>query len=182
MVGIAVDRLGNVYVTGDSEGVEYDLDYTTVLYRPDGKRISVSRYNGPARDNDQAYAMAMDRKGNVYITGGSVGILTHYDYATLKLGAVTPPGELFIRGDVDDTRGVEVADALTILVYLFLGGTQPCLDALDVDDNGTIDISDPIAILTYLFLGGPEPSEPFADCDADPTPDDLNCGSYLPCS
>jgi uncharacterized delta-60 repeat protein len=76
---IAVDAQGNVLITGESGG-----DFATIKYSPAGKRLWVRRYNGPGNSDDSATAMALDGQGNIYVTGGSVGLNTHFDYATIK--------------------------------------------------------------------------------------------------
>jgi len=44
----------------------------------------VARYNGPGNLDDGGHAIAGDSSGNVYVTGGSHGLGTDLDYATIK--------------------------------------------------------------------------------------------------
>src|SRR5712664_3704090 len=85
---IAVDsNTGNVYVTGRSDGIGTGYDYATVAYDSRGAELWVARYNGPANSGDSATAIAVDDTGNIYVTGGSVGIGTFNDYATVAYDA-----------------------------------------------------------------------------------------------
>ena len=81
---MALDANGNVYVTGQSEGVGTGNDFATVKYDVNGNTQWVKRYNGPGNGFDQAADIAVDKNGNVYVTGMSVGIGTVSDYATIK--------------------------------------------------------------------------------------------------
>jgi hypothetical protein len=81
---LAVDSYGNVYVTGQSYGSGTQRDYATIKYYPNGNTAWVRRYNGPGNNNDDVYAVAVDAYGNVYVTGGSIGSGTSFDYATIK--------------------------------------------------------------------------------------------------
>jgi hypothetical protein len=81
---VAVDRSGNVYVTGLSQGTGTSLDYLTIGYDPDGIQLWAKRYDGPAGTEDKAYAIAVDDSGNVYVTGTSAGSGTSDDYATVR--------------------------------------------------------------------------------------------------
>lgn len=81
-IDIAVDGAGNVYVTGFSVGTTYD--YATIKYSPQGGRIWVARYDGPAHAVDRAVGIVVDLVGNVYVTGSSWGAPGDYDFATVK--------------------------------------------------------------------------------------------------
>jgi hypothetical protein len=82
---IAVDDLGNVYVTGRSDGGVTSLDYATIKYYPNGDTAWVRRYDGPGHHGDFADAIAVDDSGNVYVTGASQsnGIYEE-DFVTVK--------------------------------------------------------------------------------------------------
>src|SRR5262249_54536504 len=67
---IAVDGSGNVFVTGSSWNGS-SQDYTTVAYSGAGAPLWTNRCNGPANSNDEATAIALDRSGNVFVTGSS---------------------------------------------------------------------------------------------------------------
>ena len=83
---LAIDSSGNVYVTGGSygSGTDYDSDYATIKYNSSGVEQWMARYNGPGNSYDCANAIAIDSSGSVYVTGGSYGSGTYYDYATIK--------------------------------------------------------------------------------------------------
>lgn len=81
---IAVDLTGNVYVTGRSFKSGNSTDYVTLKYNSSGIQQWIQRYNGTASSHDEPNSIVVDILGNVYITGGSIGIGTSRDYATLK--------------------------------------------------------------------------------------------------
>jgi len=79
---LAVDDMGNVFVTGRSISANYD--YATVKYDSRGNELWVARYNGSANRGDQATSLAVDTEGNVYVTGRSDNKNRDRDYTTLK--------------------------------------------------------------------------------------------------
>ena len=98
------------------------------------------------------------------------------------VAAAVPPVVLFVRGDANADGQIDIADAITILDYLFGGGHVPaCRDAGDGNDDGTVDIGDAITVLGHLFGGAGSLPEPFGACGTDPTDDTMDCSSYPPC-
>lgn len=82
---LSVDLDGNVHVTGRCYyGIGTSNDMVTVKYDSNGNQIWIVSYNGPENYSDEATAIALDRTGNVYVTGSSYSRLTSYDYTTIK--------------------------------------------------------------------------------------------------
>ncbi|MDQ3019533.1 MAG: SBBP repeat-containing protein [Bacteroidota bacterium] len=82
--GLAVDGSGNIFITGRSQSDTTGFDYATIKYNSSGVSQWAQRYNGPGNGADYSNAIALDGSGNIYITGGSTGINTGSDFATLK--------------------------------------------------------------------------------------------------
>src|SRR5262249_24373065 len=124
--GMAVDDSGNIYVTGSSVGPGscnfYCSDYATIKYDPSGTQQWVTRYNGPANDDDHPAAIAVDNSGNVYVTGASLGSAwPNYDYATIK----------------DDTTG----NQLWVARYNGPGNDMDFANAIAVDASGNVYVT-----------------------------------------
>jgi hypothetical protein len=76
---IAVDRSGNVIVTGYSLESGGNFDYLTIAYSGAGMPLWTNRYSGPRNPDDRASALTVSPEGAIYVTGTSGG-----DYATIK--------------------------------------------------------------------------------------------------
>ena len=65
----------------------------------------------------------------------------------------------YIRGDANADGGIDIADVVYLLNYLFSDGPEPvpCLDAGDANCDGTVDIADVVYLINYLFNDGPPP-------------------------
>jgi len=84
---IAVDRDGNVYVTGALTNQPFGTDYFTAKYDGAGRKLWEARYNGDGNDDDFATAIAVDAEGSVYVTGSSKAAANASDYVTIKYNA-----------------------------------------------------------------------------------------------
>ena len=90
-----------------------------------------------------------------------------------------PSGPYFIRGETNADGGLDLSDAVTILLHLFCGREVACLVAADTNDDEAVDIADAVYLLSYLFGGESPPPAP-GPCDYPCGPDrtvsdDLRC-------
>ncbi|MGE3167205.1 MAG: PKD domain-containing protein, partial [Planctomycetota bacterium] len=120
--------------------------------------------------------------GSYVVTLTVTGVGGGADVATQTI-EVTTALPRFRRGDANGDATLNIADAISVLGYLFSGGAGPsCLDVADCNDDGAVDIADAITLLGYLFSGGPAPPAPGPfDCGPDPTTDGLPCGGQPGC-
>jgi hypothetical protein len=84
---VAADDLGNVYVTGESDGGTSLMDYATIKYNFSGDIEWVTRYDGPDSDDDEAFDIVLDIYDNVYVVGRSYATgpgTPEYDYLIIK--------------------------------------------------------------------------------------------------
>jgi hypothetical protein len=180
--GLAIDANGNVLVTGLSgDGGSGRFDYATVKYSNAGVGLWTNRYSGPTNGDDRASAVAVDRAGNVFVTGRSSGTNGLYEYATVGYSAAgsalwtnrygSPPdrdqaaaiavdasGNVFVSGTA---LGFTYAVASVTLAYSSAG--QPLwtnryagphnVKAIVLDGNGNVFVTS-TDFLTVAYSGG----------------------------
>lgn len=66
---LAVDGMGNVYVTGWGTDLDSYTDIVMVKYDTKGKQKWAARYRQPGKKSVSANAIALDHAGNVLVTG-----------------------------------------------------------------------------------------------------------------
>jgi hypothetical protein len=82
----------------------------------------------------------------------------------------------FVRGDVNRDSSVDVADAIRLIMFLFVGGDYPtCDEAADLNNDLFINVADVIFLLNYYFLHGPAPALPFPAPGWDLDDDGMGC-------
>jgi len=120
---LALDGDGNVYVSGRSMGTGTGFDFATIKYNGAGVEQSVARYNGPGNGDDgtgifigfyTSHPLAVDKYGNVYVTGVSTGTGTGFDITTIKY---SQPDAL-ITGRLDQPS--VVSNALPASLHVFV--------------------------------------------------------------
>lgn len=62
-----------------------------------------------------------------------------------------------LRGDLDNSGQVNVADLTRLQSFLYLNGSIDCLVTADIDNSGTVDEDDFVYLINYLWKGGPAP-------------------------
>ena len=153
-LAIALDGSGNAYVTGVSYASGTGLDYATMKYDSSGNKLWVQRYNGAGNCYncyDFACAIALDGSNNVYVTGGSYGIGTSHDYATIKYVQ-------FLRGDCNKNGKINLSDVILLANYILKGGPAPIpLQSGDVNCDGKYTLVDVILLARYVLFGEPFP-------------------------
>ena len=87
--------------------------------------------------------------------------------------------DLFIRGEVDGSAGLGLADGILILSHIFVQSTLTCEDAADVNDNGVLNLEDAITLFLHIFLDGPALPAPQGVPGPDRTDDILRCDSAV---
>ncbi|MGH3680213.1 MAG: S8 family serine peptidase, partial [Natronosporangium sp.] len=115
-LGVSPDG-GTVFVTGASQlGGSFTEDYATVAYdAATGAQRWAVRYDGPAGAVDRAEALGVSPDGSrVLVTGGSAGVGTGTDYATIGYDAATGDQLWVARYDGAGGGGFDTASALSV--------------------------------------------------------------------
>jgi len=110
---LKVDGLGNVYVTGRRTLSNTDLgDFVTIKYNTSGVQQWIRIYDNQHANGDFPSVLKIDNIGNIYVTGESNGVGTHFDYATIKYNS--SGDELWVRrtnsgGEYSEDRPYDMA-------------------------------------------------------------------------
>jgi hypothetical protein len=106
--GLAVDGSGNVFVTGYSYHNDGTEDFATVAYSGSGVALWTNVYDGPVASYDTEIAVAVDTRGNVFVTGNSAG-----SFATLKYSGA---GVAIWTNRFNDLTGNSIDQAAAVIV------------------------------------------------------------------
>jgi len=169
-IGAVMDFEGQIVLELSSETevaqISFETNATNAAGDADGRATSLEFENGLGTGLPIDNIIVVDFDDLVPALDG--GLVTLMPVA----------GGVFRRGDANSDGQFNIADAVSILAYLFQGGAATCLDALDTNDDGSVNIADGVTELSYLFSSGPAPAAPFPGCGVDPTADSVQCASY----
>ncbi len=109
---LALDRDNNVFVTGYSGGVGFEVDFTTIKYSFSGVPLWTNSFDGASHGTDRASYIAVDPYGNVFVAGYTFVSFSGRQFATIKYaGDGRPLWTNMFDGDApgyDETRALAV--------------------------------------------------------------------------
>jgi uncharacterized delta-60 repeat protein len=113
-LALALDRLGNAYVTGWSSNTSAGYDCATIKYNSAGDTLWVRRYPGVSGYGGTSIgrAIAVDDSGHVYVTGVSRDIINGSDFLTIKYNSAGDT--LWVRRYDGPVNARDEAWALTV--------------------------------------------------------------------
>ena len=99
------------------------------------------------------------RRPDIYGDGNLVHMVwEEQHYPEYIWGVYYMLGVWYLPGDVDLSEGIDIADLVYMVDWMFTGGPAPvAYDAAQMDGLGTVDISDLVYIVEYMFDNGPPP-------------------------
>jgi uncharacterized delta-60 repeat protein len=116
LMGLAIDSLGNIAVTGLTGPYYGNFDYCTSKYDSAGQKLWTKRYAGSSdttQSTDIPNSIGIDSTDNIYVTGTSQGsTTTDRNITTIKY---TPEGQqktLTVFGDADGVNQFASASIL----------------------------------------------------------------------
>lgn len=121
-VAISSDTRGNVYLSGHSFASNAHWNYTTVKYNSAGVEEWVAVFDGSGNYHDYVSGLAVDKKGNVYVTGTTYTFNPEARYfSTIKY----------------NTNGTEE----WVATYKFTLASVSRASAIALDDSGNVYIT-----------------------------------------
>jgi hypothetical protein len=138
-LSLALDSTGNSYVTGYSTIANGTNNIVTIKYSPNGNQLWLQTYNGLNAGTDVGNAIAVDKSGNVYVTGyetlpgGGTGIVT-IKYSPLTLQR-QPNGTVLLEAQGFPGESFDIEASIDLLNWLDLG-------TVFADTNGLMQFDD----------------------------------------
>ena len=184
--GIAIDPVGNIVVTGSSAGVrpgalDWDADFTTIKYSPAGAVKWTKRLKGFTGGNEGAKGLAIDKSGNVFVTGFSDSARGDSDYLTAKYSSAGALKWAKRYNGAADGYDVPAAIGVDTLGNSYVTGKVPeNTNAYPPTDIVTIKYSPAGKAIPVMTAGLPDKSDEPTDLTVDRFNNIFVCGSSSP--
>ncbi len=81
---LALDSMGNIFVTGESRGLEVFTELTSLKFTQEGSQVWVDRYGGLDDRFHIGEAISIDDTGTLVVAGNSTSNIGFYDFVTMK--------------------------------------------------------------------------------------------------
>lgn len=152
-----LDSSDNIYVTGQSvpqASPPRSLDIVSVKYDSHGDRQWFHFHDAGGDNNFSDYPkfITAQHTPDVFVGGISQLPDDQWELGLFKLSQV------YRCGDVDGSGEVTVADAVSLVQYLFADGAAPMdLHSGDLNGDGKANITDAVYLIHHVFAGGPAP-------------------------
>ena len=142
---LARDASGNLYISGQSEGVGTGWDCATVKYDSDGNQLWAARYDGPAHGYDAPWwgALALGPQGRVYVCGSSIGFSSNHNNDYLTIAYDSAGNQLWSRL-YDGFDRIDFAQAIAV---------DASGNAYVTGDSGEAQFGSGIATIKYDVAG-----------------------------
>jgi sugar lactone lactonase YvrE len=151
-----LDANGNIYVTGSSEGFEYDTDYLTIKYNSSGVEQWSERFHSSVKDSP--YHIQVDTEGNIVVAGYPA--LVKYDPDGLLLWAINTGERPVSAMALDDSGSILVVNQLEEYLRKYNGSGGLVWSAhseavdLALGDDGSVFTSWALGTRKYDSDGG----------------------------
>ena len=142
---IAVDSAENVYLAGESRGIDSALNYVILKYDSSGNFLWEKRHEGSV-DFVGSEIFSIDRNGNLHLSGTDTQ--NAYDFVTIKYSPLPT-----LKGDLNLDGILTMADVVLMLNFTFNGTPFPAApSAGDLNCDGKISPTDVVIMLQIFFL------------------------------
>jgi hypothetical protein len=118
---MAIDKSGNVYLTGYVQVNDTDQNFVTIKYNTQGIEQWARYYDGPDHREDKPVVIAVDDSGNVFVTGYSYSYSEFDDILTIKYN--------------------ENGDSIWTRKFLGIGHVSDRPNAMALDKNGNVYVA-----------------------------------------
>lgn len=98
---VAFDQAGNIFITGSTENSAGNFDIYTAKYSgATGALIWAEIYAGAGNGHDHGLSLAVDKNGDIYITGSSINAAGNEEWVTIKYDGADSSSEREIWREV----------------------------------------------------------------------------------